>query len=153
MAEVVQAAGGIESSALVQVEPSESAATRLDVPVLIQHRHAAEGVVGVTLDDVARIVKDRGDIIVGVLGHPQAFIEAAVAVPITQPISLNPGRSLNSKMPVISTHKIPVGTFRSRGAVVPPFGSELGRWQERLDQDRKFIRDDLLDRRTSPRVL
>ena len=64
---MIQATGDIESSTLVEVDPGEGAAARLNVPIGIQHRHAAEGVVDVPLNHIARVVKERRDIIPGVL--------------------------------------------------------------------------------------
>ena len=79
MPEVVQTADAVEPAALVQVDPGEGAG-RQDVPAGIEDRRLAERVVDVALDDVARVVKERGDIIVGVLGDVQAFVERAVTV-------------------------------------------------------------------------
>ena len=85
MAEVVQPAGGIKPAALVQVEPTEGAG-RQDVPAGVEDGHLAEGVVSVAFDDVARVVKERDDIIVGVLGDVKAFVQRAVAVRV--PVAL-----------------------------------------------------------------
>ena len=52
MAEVVQATGDIEASTLMEMVLVASAATRLNVPIGIQHRHAAKGVVDILLDNV-----------------------------------------------------------------------------------------------------
>ena len=79
MAEVVQPARDIEPAALVQVEPTDGAG-RESVPAGVEDRYLAEGVVDGAFDEVARVVKERDDTIVGVLHHPQAFVQRAVAV-------------------------------------------------------------------------
>ena len=84
-AEVVQAARRVVPAALVQVEPADGACSQ-DVPAGVEDRRLAEGAVGVAFDDVARIVKERHDIIVGVLGNVQAFVQRAVAVRV--PVAL-----------------------------------------------------------------
>ena len=77
VAEVVQAARDIEPAALMQVEPTEGAGGER-VPAGVEDRYLAERVVDVAFDDVARIVKERGDIIVGVLGDVQPFVQRAI---------------------------------------------------------------------------
>ena len=85
-----------QPAALVQVEPTEGAG-RESVPAGVEDRHLAERVVDVAFDDVARVVKERRDIIVGVLHHPQAFVQRAiaggVAVPLLVTWAINPRRS------------------------------------------------------------
>jgi hypothetical protein len=44
---------------------------------------AATAALGVAFDDVARVVKERCDIIVGVLGDVQAFVQHAITVAVT----------------------------------------------------------------------
>jgi hypothetical protein len=63
----------------VQVLPAEETACDLR-PIGSQYGRLAEGVVDVPFDDVARVVKDRADIIVGVLGDVQPLVEGAVTV-------------------------------------------------------------------------
>ena len=77
--EVIQATRGVEPTALMQVDPGEGAAGAFR-PVRIKDRHLAERVVDVALDHVARVVKQHSDTIVGVLHHPQAFVQRAVIV-------------------------------------------------------------------------
>ncbi|MDW8244655.1 MAG: hypothetical protein RMJ88_15720 [Thermogemmata sp.] len=76
---MIQPTRGIKPAALVQVEPGEGAGGQ-EVPVDVEDRHLAERIVNVAFDNVARVVKERGDIIVGVLGDVQAFVQRAVAV-------------------------------------------------------------------------
>ena len=82
MAEVVQTADVIKPAALVQVVPGELRTARTFRPIRVQHRHAAERVVDVAFDDVARVVKDRRDVVVSVLHHPPPLVQSAVAVAV-----------------------------------------------------------------------
>jgi hypothetical protein len=77
--EVVQTADAVEPAALMQVDPGEGAAGAFR-SVRIKDRRLAERVIDVPLYHVARVVKDRGDIIVGILGDLQAFVERAFTV-------------------------------------------------------------------------
>ncbi len=83
--EVIQTARDIVSSTLMQIEPIVGAATGPNVPLRIQHRRLAERVVDVALDHVACVVKERRDIIVGILGDPQALFEVAAVVRVAIP--------------------------------------------------------------------
>ena len=82
---MIQAARGVEPAALMQVDPGEGAG-RQDIPAGVEDRRLAERVIDVAFDDVARIVKERGDIIVAVLGDVQALVQCpiTVAVPVPQ---------------------------------------------------------------------
>jgi hypothetical protein len=64
----------------MQMEPIIGTATGPNIPLRIQHRRLAEGIVDVAFDHVARVVKDRSDIIIRILHHPQALVQCAVAV-------------------------------------------------------------------------
>jgi hypothetical protein len=85
VAEVVQAARGIESATLVQVDPAEGARGPL-APIWGENSYLAERIVDVAFDDVARVVKERDNIVVGVLHHPQPFVQRAVAVGVPMPL-------------------------------------------------------------------
>jgi DNA-binding phage protein len=48
-------------------------------PASVEDRYLTERVVDVAFDDGARVVNERGDIIVGILHHVQAFVQRTVA--------------------------------------------------------------------------
>ncbi|GIW90147.1 MAG: hypothetical protein KatS3mg109_0579 [Pirellulaceae bacterium] len=81
---MIQAARSVKAAALMQVEPGVGAGGER-VLVGVEDRRLAEGVVDVAFDDVARVVKERNHIIVGILHHVQAFVQGTVAVAIAVP--------------------------------------------------------------------
>ena len=78
---MVQAARDIEPAALVQVEPTDGAG-RESVPAGVEDRYLTKRIVDGAFDDMARVVKERDDTIVGVLGDVKAFVQRAVAVAV-----------------------------------------------------------------------
>lgn len=55
------------------------------VPISVENGYLAEGTVDVALDDVARVVKDRRDIIVAILNHTQVFAKGTSASLVEDP--------------------------------------------------------------------
>jgi hypothetical protein len=80
---VIQSCLFLKAQPLVQVLPAEETAGEL-VPIGTQYGRLAEGVVDVAFNDGARIVKDRADIIVAVLGDVQTLVESPVSVGVDE---------------------------------------------------------------------
>jgi hypothetical protein len=78
-----------------QIVPIVGTATGPNIPLRIQYRRLAEGVVDVTFDNIPTVIHQRRHIEVGILHHPQALVQCpiTVTVPIAEDEGINVHRT------------------------------------------------------------